>query len=298
MPRPAKAPAKAAARAVSKKAAAKAADKAPKPSKSAEQTRQIMALLFQQHPNAFTELDFRNPYELLTATILSAQSTDKRVNEVTPALFAKYPNATTLAQANPKELEVEIMSTGFFRQKTKALIGMAKAVVDNFDGEIPGRMEDLVTLTGVGRKTANVVLSHAFGVPGLAVDRHVLRVSNRIGIAVGTEAEVVESQLCAAMPPEQWQLTSDSLILHGRRICRPFPLCPQCAVVDLCDFAAELRRKAPNKLAPKPTKPIAPKRLAPKPVAAKAVAKTVAKSRQAAKAAKPIVKATARRPAK
>jgi endonuclease-3 len=245
MPRPAKA----SARAVSKKKApAKAADKAPKPSKSAEQTRQIMALLFQQHPNAFTELDFRNPYELLTATILSAQSTDKRVNEVTPALFAKYPNATALAQANPKELEMEIMSTGFFRQKTKALIGMARAVVENFGGEIPGKMEDLVTLTGVGRKTANVVLSHAFGVPGLAVDRHVLRVSNRIGIAVGTEAEVVEAQLCAAMPPEQWQLTSDSLILHGRRICRPFPLCPQCAVVEMCDFAAELRRKAPKKL--------------------------------------------------
>jgi endonuclease-3 len=219
------------------------------PSKTAEQTRQIMALLFQQHPNAFTELDFRNPYELLTATILSAQSTDKRVNEVTPALFAKYPNAAALAQAKPGELEVEIMSTGFFRQKTKALIGMAKAVVENFGGEIPGKMEDLVTLPGVGRKTANVVLSHAFGVPGLAVDRHVLRVSNRIGIAIGTEAEVVEAQLCAAMPPAEWQLTSDSLILHGRRICRPFPLCPQCAVVDLCDFAAELRRKAPKKVA-------------------------------------------------
>jgi endonuclease-3 len=215
----------------------------PAPSKSAGQSRQIMALLFQQHPNAFTELDFRTPYELLVATILSAQSTDRRVNEVTPALFAKYPDATALAAAKPSELEVDIKSTGFFRQKSKALIGMATAVVDQFGGEVPGRMEALVTLPGVGRKTANVVLSHAFAIPGLAVDRHVLRVSNRIGIAVGAEPEVVEAQLCAAMPPEQWQLTSDSLILHGRRICRPFPLCPQCAVVELCDFAADLRRK-------------------------------------------------------
>jgi endonuclease-3 len=248
----------------------------PAPSKSAAETRQIMALLFQQHPNAFTELDFRNPYELLVATILSAQSTDRRVNEVTPALFARYPNAATLAQAKPAELEVEIKSTGFFRQKSKALIGMATAVVDQFGGEIPGKMESLVTLPGVGRKTANVVLSHAFAIPGLAVDRHVLRVSNRIGIAVGAEPEVVEAQLCAAMPPAQWQLTSDSLILHGRRICRPFPLCPQCAVVELCDFAADLRRKGGRAKARVDG--------APKRAAAKAVAKT---------AKKPAVKKTA-----
>jgi len=215
----------------------------PAPSKSVEQTRQIMALLFQQHPNAFTELDFRTPYELLVATILSAQSTDRRVNEVTPALFARYPDARALARAKQSELEVEIKTTGFFRQKSKALIGMATAVVEQHGGEVPGAMEPLVTLPGVGRKTANVVLSHAFAVPGLAVDRHVLRVANRIGIALSAEPEVVEAQLCAAMPPAQWQLTSDSLILHGRRICRPFPLCPQCAVVDLCDFAADLRRK-------------------------------------------------------
>jgi endonuclease III len=202
-----------------------------------------MALLFAQHPNAFTELSFRTPYELLVATILSAQSTDRRVNEVTPALFAKYPNATALAQAKQSDLEIEIVSTGFFRQKSKSLIGMATAVVEQFGGEVPGSMEQLVTLPGVGRKTANVVLSHAFGVPGLAVDRHVLRVANRIGIARSAEPEVVESQLCAAMPPEQWQLTSDTLILHGRRICRPFPLCQQCAVVERCDFAADLRRK-------------------------------------------------------
>jgi endonuclease III len=254
MPRPVKAQAPEAAKKAPKKTQQtqrktpgkvpkKVAPSTPKPSKSPEQTREIMALLFQQHPNAFTELNFRTPYELLVATILSAQSTDRRVNEVTPALFAKYPDAATLARAKASELEVEIKATGFFRQKSKALIGMATAVVDQFGGEIPGTMEQLVTLAGVGRKTANVVLSHALGVPGLPVDRHVLRVSNRIGIAQGAEPEVVEAQLCAVMPPEQWQLTSDSLILHGRRICRPFPLCPQCAVVELCDFAAELRRK-------------------------------------------------------
>jgi endonuclease-3 len=222
---------------------AKASVVVPAPSKSPAETRRIMELLFQQHPNAFTELNFRNPYELLVATILSAQSTDRRVNEVTPALFAKYPNAAALARANPSELEEEIKSTGFFRQKSKSVIGMASAVVDQHQGEVPGTMEALVTLTGVGRKTANVVLSHAFSVPGLAVDRHVLRVANRIGIASSAEPEVVEAQLCATMPPDKWQLTSDTLILHGRRICRPFPLCPKCAVVDLCDFAQELRRK-------------------------------------------------------
>ncbi len=226
MPRPAKAPVV-----------------VPAPSKSAGQTRQIMARVFVPHPDAFTGLNFRSPYELLVGTILSAQSTDRRVNEVTPALFAKYPDAAALAQAKPAELEVDIKSTGFFRQKSKALIGMATAVVDQFGGEIPGKMESLVTLPGVGRKTANVVLSHAFAIPGLAVDRHVLRVTNRIGIAQGADPEVVEAQLCAVMPPAQWQLTSDTLILHGRRICRPFPLCPQCAVVELCDFAADLRRK-------------------------------------------------------
>jgi endonuclease-3 len=274
----------------------------PAPSKSAEQTRQIMALLFEQHPNAFTELDFRTPYELLVATILSAQSTDRRVNEVTPALFAKYPNAAALARAKASELEVEIKSTGFFRQKSKALIGMATAVVGQHGGEIPGQLEQLVTLPGVGRKTANVLLSHALGVPGLAVDRHVLRVSNRIGIACGAEPEVVEAQLCAAMPPEQWQVTSDSLILHGRRICRPFPLCPQCKVVDLCDFAAELRSKggkAKARVDGPPAKAAKPGRAKPmsKPKSANRVtsAKSSKPSESVKRAAKPtLVRATRR----
>ena len=193
-----------------------------------------MQKLFGQHPDADTELHYTTPYELLVATILSAQCTDERVNQVTPALFERYPNARTLARASTEELEPQIQSTGFFRAKSRALVGMANAVLERHAGEIPNTMEALVKLPGVGRKTANVVLGHALGVPGLPVDRHVLRVANRIGIARSDEPEVVEQQLCAMMPPQDWTLTSDALILHGRRICRPTPLCPQCAVRPDC----------------------------------------------------------------
>jgi endonuclease-3 len=207
------------------------------PVKSPRETAAIMALLFEQHPNAFTELDFRTPFELLAATILSAQSTDKRVNEVTPALFKKYPDARAMARAAQADLERDIKTTGFFRQKAKALIGMAQALVAQHGGEVPADMDALTSLPGVGRKTANVVLGHALGVPGLPVDRHVLRVANRIGIAQAQTPEEVETQLTAAMPREQWTLTSDTLILHGRRICRPRPLCEQCRVVEHCEYA-------------------------------------------------------------
>lgn len=206
-----------------------------------------MGLLFGQHPNAFTELDFKTPFELLAATILSAQSTDKRVNEVTPALFAKYADAAALARAVPADLEREIKTTGFFRQKAKALLSMSQALVDQHGGEVPASMEALTALSGVGRKTANVVLGHALGVPGLPVDRHVLRVANRIGIAQAATPEEVETQLCAAMPREQWTLTSDTLILHGRRICRPRPLCEQCAIVERCDYARAWHKTAATK---------------------------------------------------
>jgi endonuclease-3 len=207
-----------------------------KPSKSAADTRRILARLATQHPNADTELHFSNAYELLVATILSAQCTDERVNQVTPALFKRYPNAKALASATTNELEPQIQSTGFFRAKSRSLLGMATKVVDQHKGEVPGTMEALVELPGVGRKTANVVLGHALGVPGLPVDRHVLRVSNRIGIARSDDPEEVEQQLCAAMPPKDWTLTSDTLILHGRRICKPRPLCEQCVVRHDCDF--------------------------------------------------------------
>ena len=209
---------------------------APAPTKSAADTRRIMAKLGTQHPNADTELNYSNPYELLVATILSAQCTDERVNQVTPALFKRYPNPKALAKATSAELEPQIVSTGFFRSKSRSLLGMAGEVVELHGGEVPKTMDELVQLPGVGRKTANVVLGHALGVPGLPVDRHVLRVSNRIGIAKSEDPEIVEQQLCAAMPPAEWTVTSDTLILHGRRICRPQPLCDQCAVRDDCDY--------------------------------------------------------------
>ena len=204
--------------------------------KSPQTTRKIIETLAEQHPNADTELHYRNPFELLVATILSAQSTDQRVNIVTPALFARYPDAAALARATPAELERQIVSTGFFRQKTKALMGMAQMLTAEHGGEVPADMAKLTALPGVGRKTANVVLGHALGVPGLPVDRHVLRVSNRIGIAESDDPVVVEEQLCSRLPPERWTLASDVQILHGRRVCRPKPLCEQCSVRDSCDY--------------------------------------------------------------
>jgi endonuclease III len=196
----------------------------------------IIDTLSEQHPNADTELHYRNAFELLAATILSAQSTDERVNMVTPALFKRYPDARAMAKAQPAHLEKMILSTGFFRQKSKSLIGMAQQLVDEHGGTVPADMEKLTALPGVGRKTANVVLGHALGVPGLPVDRHVLRVSNRIGIAEGDDPVQVETQLCAALPKEKWTLASDVQILHGRRICRPKPLCDQCSVSGDCDY--------------------------------------------------------------
>jgi endonuclease-3 len=204
--------------------------------KSPRETRDILDKLETQHPGADTELHFTTPFELLAATILSAQSTDVRVNMVTPALFKKYRDARAMAAANAAELEVLIHSTGFYRAKAKSLIGMAQALVAQHGGKVPASMDALIELPGVGRKTANVVLGHALGVPGLPVDRHVLRVSNRIGIAEGDDPIVVEQQLCAAMPKPRWTRTSDTLILHGRRICRPKPLCDECVVRDDCDY--------------------------------------------------------------
>ena len=216
----------------------------PKPPKSLAETRRILEKLYTQHPNADTELRYSNAYELLVATILSAQCTDERVNQVTPALFKRYPDARTLARATTDELEPQIQSTGFFRAKSRSLVGMATGVVADHNGEIPRTMDELVTLPGVGRKTANVVLGHALGVPGLPVDRHVLRVANRIGIATGDDPEIVEQQLTAAIEPKDWTRTSDTLILHGRRICKPRPLCDRCAVRDDCNYYRQLSRRS------------------------------------------------------
>ena len=219
--------------------------------KTPRDTRRILDKLETQHPDADTELHYTNAFELLVATILSAQSTDVRVNLVTPALFKRFPNARALAKATPRELEPMILSTGFFRTKTRSLLGMAQALVERHGGEVPAEMDKLVELPGVGRKTANVVLGHALGVPGLPVDRHVLRVANRIGIAESDDPEVVEQQLCAALPRDRWTRTSDTLILHGRRICRPKPLCDQCVVRDDCDYFRLVISRARDRKAPK-----------------------------------------------
>jgi endonuclease-3 len=204
--------------------------------KSPAAVTRIFDALDRHHPNADTELVHRNAFELLVATILSAQSTDARVNLVTPALFAKYPDARALAAAKTPDLEKLILSTGFFRQKSKSLISMSNMLVDEHGGEVPADMDALTTLPGVGRKTANVVLGHALGVPGLPVDRHVLRVANRIGLVKNDDPVKVEAQLCGMLPPRRWTRASDALILHGRRICKPKPLCPTCHVRPDCDF--------------------------------------------------------------
>lgn len=204
--------------------------------KSREAARRIFVALGRHYPDADTELVYRNPFELLVATILSAQSTDARVNMVTPVLFKRYPTARTLARADAADVEAIIVSTGFFRQKARSIIGMAQALVRDHGGEVPADMAALTRLPGVGRKTANVVLGHALGVPGLPVDRHVLRVTNRLGLVGHDDPEKVEEALCALYPPAQWTRLSDLLILHGRRICRPAPRCDLCHARKDCDF--------------------------------------------------------------
>jgi endonuclease III len=211
--------------------------------KTPHDVRDILDKLETQHPDADTELHYTTPFELLVATILSAQSTDAGVNRVTPALFKRYPTAKALAKAAHADVEPIIHATGFFRAKARSIIGMAQALVEKHAGEVPAVMEALVELPGVGRKTANVVLGHALGVPGLPVDRHVLRVSNRIGIAESDDPIKVEKELCDRLPKEMWTLASDVQILHGRRICRPKPLCDQCSVASDCDYYAHVVSK-------------------------------------------------------
>ena len=206
--------------------------------KTPAEARRILAALEKHHPNADTELAYRNAFELLVATMLSAQSTDKRVNEVTPALFTRYPNAKALLKADSAELEEQIHSTGFFRQKARALLGMADILVSQYGGEVPPSMDALVALPGVGRKTANVVLGHALGVPGLPVDRHVLRVTNRLGLVHSDDPIKVETALGELFPKKKWTQASDTFILHGRRICKPTPLCKVCNARPDCDYAS------------------------------------------------------------
>lgn len=203
---------------------------------AAERAPEIFRRLAAEYPDAKCALDHRNPYELLVATILSAQCTDRRVNMVTPALFARYPDARALAIANPDELQDMIRSTGFFRNKTKSLVGMANAVTERHGGEIPDTMDALVKLPGVGRKTANVVLGNAFRKDeGVVVDTHVTRLSRRLALTRHSDAVKIEQDLMGIFPRPQWTLLAHLLIWHGRTVCDARrPRCDGCTVNELC----------------------------------------------------------------
>jgi endonuclease-3 len=202
--------------------------------------RTINRTLAETYPDAHTELDFRTPLELLVATILSAQSTDKRVNLVTPVLFSRYPDAAAYAAADRMELEALITPTGFFRAKTDSLLKLGAALVERFDGQVPGKLADLVTLPGVGRKTANVVLGNAFGVPGITVDTHFGRLVRRFGWTTQTEPEKVEAEVATLFPARDWTQLSHNLIWHGRRRCHARnPACGACPVARWCPSFGE-----------------------------------------------------------
>lgn len=196
---------------------------------------QIAAALRRAMPNPAVELDHRSPWELLVATILSAQCTDQRVNQVTPALFQRYRTPLDYATAKLPELEQLIRSTGFFKSKAKHLVACGKAVVERFDGKVPDRMDDLVTLPGVGRKTANVILSNAFGKPGIVVDTHVKRVANRLGLTVSDNPDKIEMDLQRLLPEAEWTAVSQRLLLHGRYVCLArTPQCARCPIYEQC----------------------------------------------------------------
>jgi endonuclease-3 len=209
--------------------------KKPDPAELKRQARRVVQGLAKLYPDAKCSLDHRGPLQLLIATILSAQCTDDRVNLVTPALFARYPDAKAFANARQAELEQMVQSTGFFRNKAKSIQGCCKAIVEQHGGRVPGTMEELHALPGVGRKTANVVLGNVFGVPGLVVDTHVLRISRRLGLTREKTAEKVERDLMAILPPEEWVAFGHRMIYHGRRVCKaPRPLCDKCTLASFC----------------------------------------------------------------
>jgi endonuclease-3 len=210
--------------------------------------REAAARLATEYPGTARELcalDFSTPFQLLVATVLSAQTTDERVNMVTPAVFARFPTPADLGGADPDELETLIHSTGFFRSKAKSLIGLGRALDERFGGEVPAAMEDLVTLPGVGRKTANVVLSVGFELPGLPVDTHVTRLTGLLGLTDSNDAVRIESDVCALLPKSEWGAFSLRLILHGRRVCvARRPRCAECVLADFCPSAQVIGVKA------------------------------------------------------
>lgn len=232
-------------------AAGAAATAAPRPRKASgarpesrlalvRRARRINRELAELYPYAHPELDFENPFQLLVATVLSAQTTDLRVNQTTPALFAAYPTPEDMAAADPEALEQLIRPTGFFRAKAKSLLGLSAALRDRFGGEVPGRLDDLVTLPGVGRKTANVVLGNAFGVPGLTVDTHFGRLVRRWKWTAQEDPEKVEAEIAALFPKSEWTMLSHRIIFHGRRVCHARkPACGACPIAPLCPSYGE-----------------------------------------------------------
>lgn len=209
-----------------------------------QRASQINRRLAKMYPDAHCALDYQNPLQLLVATILSAQCTDARVNMVTPALFARYPDAQAFAQADIAELEGMIKSTGFFRNKAKNIRACCQAIVEKHRGEVPGTMEDLVPLPGIGRKTANVLLGNAFGVPGITVDTHVGRLSRRLGLTKHTDAEKVERDLIELLPRKDWTMFSHRMIFHGRQVCLARrPRCDACALNEVCPKIGVTKQK-------------------------------------------------------
>ena len=223
-------------------AASESGPAAGRPARSGEsplalkrRARRINRALAEQYPYAHAELDFRNPFELLVATVLSAQTTDVTVNLITPLLFSRYPDARAMAEADTAELEAIIKPTGFFRAKSRNLLALANKVVDEFDGVVPGRLEDLVTLPGVGRKTANVVLGNAFGIPGITVDTHFGRLARRFGWTESDDPVRIESDVAELFEPKDWTMLSHRVVFHGRRVCHSRkPACGACAVANWC----------------------------------------------------------------
>jgi endonuclease-3 len=223
-------------------ATSRASAAAPGPRVSSEsqlalnrRARRINKALAEKYPYAHAELDFRSPFELLVATVLSAQTTDVTVNQITPLLFARYPDARAMAEADPAAIEEIIKPTGFFRAKTRSLIALGTRLVDEYNGVVPGRLEDLVTLPGVGRKTANVVLGNAFGVPGITVDTHFGRLARRFGWTMSEDPVQIEFDVAELFEPRDWTMLSHRVVFHGRRVCHSRkPACGACPVANWC----------------------------------------------------------------
>jgi endonuclease-3 len=235
-------------------------------SRAVREAKTTLERLMAAHPDAHCELVHEDPFQLIVATVLSAQTTDVNVNKATPTLFSRWPTPAALASANPADVEQVIGSLGFFRQKTKSIIGLSKALLEKFGGKVPAKLDDLVTLPGVGRKTANVVLGVAFKAPeGVVVDTHVQRISQRLGWTKNKEPEKIEQDLVKLFPREYWDAVAHVLIFHGRRVCSAArPACAACAVNDVCPsaFKAEKVGRKPVRLRVVPVTASTPKKSA------------------------------------